>query len=91
MLNPQANAIGAMAKIRWRDTNEIREDYYFSFEEFPEGADEDYVLPLAKIADHQVFLYCDSIDEFLKWYDNPDEGEFEILSFVFINAECEAA
>jgi hypothetical protein len=79
-----------MAKIRWKDSGEIAGAYYFSFEEFPEGADEDYVLPLAKIADNQVFMYCDSAEEFLSWATNTNEGEFEILDYLMITPECES-
>lgn len=78
--------IGAVVKIRWNDTQEIAEGYYFSFEEFPEGADEDYVLPLAKIADYQVFMYC-SVEDFAELVKN--NNEFTILDYVLITPECE--
>lgn len=81
-----SNPIGAVVKIRWNDTQEIVEGFYFSFEEFPEGADEDYVLPLAKIKDNQVFMYC-SIDDFANLVKNGDE--FTILDYVVITPECE--
>jgi hypothetical protein len=81
------NPIGAVATIRWADSNEISENYFFSFEKFPEDADENYVLPLAKIADNQVFLYCDSAEEFLGWTTNHGAGDFDILSFVLVTAK----
>ena len=83
------NPIGAVATIRWTDTNEINKGYYFSFEEFPEGADSDYILPLAKVADHQVFLYCDSAEEFLGWTKENGKGEFDIIDYVLITPACE--
>ena len=81
-----SDPIGAVVKIRWNDTQEIVEGFYFSFEKFPEDADEDYVLPLAKIKDHQVFMYC-SIDDFANLVKNGDE--FTILDYVVITPECE--
>lgn len=86
-----SNSIGAMATIRWHGETEPRGEYYFSFEKFPEGADEDYVLPLAKIADHQVFLYCDDEKQFLKMVGQTGVGEFDIVSYVLITQECEGA
>lgn len=84
-----SNPIGAVVKIRWNDTQEIAEGYYFSFEEFPEGADEDYFLPLAKIRDYQVFMYC-SVEEFAGLVKNNND-EFTILDYVVITPECEPA
>lgn len=78
--------IGAVVKIRWNNTQEIVEGYYFSFEEFPEDADEDYVLPLAKITDSQVFMYC-SAEDFAGLVKN--EGEFAILDYIVITPDCE--
>jgi hypothetical protein len=78
--------IGAVVKIRWNDTQEIAEGYYFSFEEFPEGADEDYVLPLAKITDSQVFMYC-SVEDFAGLVKN--HNEFIILDYLVITPDCE--
>lgn len=82
-------AIGAMAKIRWSGEEKIAGEYYFSFEEFPEGADEDYVLPLAKIADHQVFFYCDDEKQFLKMVGQTGVGDFDIVSYVLVTPPCD--
>lgn len=83
--------IGAVATIRWTKSNEINKGYYFSFEDFPQGADPDtYILPLAKIADEQVFMYCTEAD-IVKWSaEDVALDEFEILEYVMITPECSA-
>jgi len=84
-------AIGAMAKIRWSGEEKIAGEYFFSFEEFPEGADEDtFVLPLAKILDQQVFMYCNDEAQFLKMAGNTGVGDFDIVSYVLITPPCDA-
>ncbi len=75
--------IGAKATIRWNDSKEISENYYFSFEDFPEGSDPDtYVLPLANILDEQVFMYC-SAEDFTEYVNTP-EGDFTILDYRLV-------
>jgi hypothetical protein len=85
----EAELIGVLVTIRWRDSGDISENLYISIEEFPEGAPEDdYILPKAQIRDDQVFQYYELI-ELAETLENDDNPDYEILDWEIITENCQ--
>lgn len=70
--------IGAYANIRWLDTNEEVEGYYFSFGEYDCDTDEDH--DSYGVRDDRIFFYCDGEHD-LKSYMTEGKEDFIVLSY----------
>lgn len=77
--------IGAYATIRWNDPNpSVMENYYFSFEELPDGWDvnDEYVLPLSGKREEDVFYFCTEAELLGMVNPNNHLAEFTVLEIT---------
>ena len=70
--------IGAYANIRWLDTNEEVDGYYFSFGEYDDEVDEDH--DSYGVRDDRIFFYCDGEHD-LKSYMSKGVEDFVVLDY----------
>jgi hypothetical protein len=70
--------IGAYANIRWLDTNEEVDGYYFSFGEYDYEVDEDF--DSYGVRDDRIFFYCDGEHD-LKSYTTAGGEDFVVLNY----------
>jgi hypothetical protein len=77
----KVNPIGAHAVIRWLDTGEEGDSYYFSFGEYDEDNEPDH--DSHGVRDDKIFFYCED-EASLKSY--MTEG---MEDFVVVNYELE--
>lgn len=81
-----SNPIGVVTTIRYKDSDDVLENFYISFEDVPDDVDDDYVLPLAGITDSQVGFYTD-YETFMRLVEISDEG-FIISDYKFVTPAC---
>ena len=70
--------IGAYANIRWLDTNEEVDGYYFSFGEYDDDNEPDH--DSFGVRDDQIFFYCDG-EHALKSYMTEGMEDFVVLDY----------
>lgn len=70
--------IGAYANIRWLDTNEEVDGYYFSFGEYDDEVDEDF--DSYGVRDDRIFFYC-GCEQSLKSYMTEGGEDFIVLAY----------
>jgi hypothetical protein len=77
-MNTTKQPIGAYANIRWNDTNEEVDGYYFSFGEYDDENEPDH--DSFGVRDDRIFFYCEG-EHALKSYMTKGMEDFVVLSY----------
>lgn len=80
-MNQQQTPIGANAVIRWLDTGEEGDSYYFSFGWYDEDNEPDH--DSYGVRDDRIFFYCEG-EEGLKNYMVEGSEDFVVVNYELV-------